>query len=169
MDKDNRFEQIYSIMQESFPEGEYREYEFQKKVYGKDNYKVMTNNDENGNLVAFLGYWEFKDFKFIEHIAVKSNFRGNGIGVRLIEKYFKQTENDMTILDIETPNDELTTRRANFYIRLGFHLAPYFYSQPSLKKGKPDITMNIMSYPEAISFKEFIYFRDIIYRYVYDA
>ena len=193
MDKEYIFKQIFNIMKESFPENELREYEPQKRVFNKTNYhyiisqetmanggkyienKEMQEDGRNGektetegDIKGFLSFWSLCGFNFIEHVAVKKDYRGQGIGTELIRNYFKQN-NLKTILEVETPTNSIKTKRIKFYEKLGFKLNFYFYSQPSLKKGLQGVPMYIMSYPEELNFREFINLREELYKNIYFA
>ena len=166
MDKDCEFNQIFTIMEEAFPREEIRSYKNQKNVFGQKNYSIITSKDSNGNINGFLSFWKLKSINFIEHIAVKEEFRGNGIGSNLVNTYLLQHKSP-TILEVEAPLNEINTRRINFYKRAGFYLNLYFYSQPSFIKGRPDVPMYIMSYLKQINFREFSHLRDEIYKHIY--
>ncbi len=52
-----RFEEIYRIYKESFPDIERRTKDDQKRVFGNPCYKVRVI-EEDEKIVAFLGYWD---------------------------------------------------------------------------------------------------------------
>ncbi len=166
MNKSNNFNQIFNIMKEAFPVSEIRDYKSQEAVFEKYNYNIITSKGTDGKIRGFLSFWKLESFNFIEHIAVKEEFRGNGIGANLINTYLLQNPL-LTILEVEVPNDEIKRRRINFYKRAQFYLNLYFYSQPSFVKGIQDIPMYIMSYPSPINFNEFIFLREKIYKNIY--
>ena len=63
------FDEIYDLMEEAFKESEYRTYENQKNLCEKKEYKVITEKNEDGEIIAFLAYWKYKEFYLIKHIA----------------------------------------------------------------------------------------------------
>lgn len=71
-----KFDQIYSIMEDSFPIIEFRSYEGQKRLLSNPYYRLLTQQDEQGKVIAFLAGWEFESFRFVEHIAVTPVIRG---------------------------------------------------------------------------------------------
>lgn len=166
MNKDSEFEQIFNIMEQSFPKSEIREYEEQKIILNNDKYHIITSKSPNGDINGFLTFWNLESVNFIEHIAVKDTFRGKGIGSRLICKYLSETCLP-TILEVEAPLNETAVRRIKFYEKSGFYLNLYFYSQPSFVKGGLSIPMYIMSSPNKINFNEFILLRKEIYKKIY--
>ena len=72
------FEEVFRIMEQSFPIDERRNREGQQKLLSEEKYKLLgVKND--GNLIAFFAVWDFTDFVFIEHFAVDECAR-NKIG-----------------------------------------------------------------------------------------
>ena len=70
------FDQMYSIMEQSFPYDEYRGYEGQKQLFENPEYKVFIHrNEETKEIDGFLSVWEFDDILFFEHFAVSSKVR----------------------------------------------------------------------------------------------
>lgn len=159
-------DQVFAIMKESFPEDEFRAYIDQKNILKDTRYKLISEDDLNGNILGFLTFWELKLFNFVEHIAVKPNLRGKGLGSNLIRKYLDQS-NGLTVLEVELPNDKIKVRRIKFYENLGFKLNLYFYNQPSFIKGNEDVPMYIMSFPNYLNLDEFIYIRKDLNKYIY--
>ena len=107
------FDEIYDLMEEAFPESEYRTYENQKKLFEKKEYKIITEKNDADKVIAFLAYWDFKDFCFIEHIAVSSKCRGGGIGSKIMRRFI-ESANMPIILEIEPPIDEISNKIANY-------------------------------------------------------
>ena len=161
------FDEIYDLMEEAFPESEYRTYENQKKLFEKKEYKIITEKNDTGKVIAFLAYWNFKDFCFIEHIAVSSKCRGGGIGSKIMRRFI-ESANMPIILEIEPPIDEISNKRRSFYEKLGFKFCEYEYFQMPLRENTKPMRLNIMSYPSLISKIDFERFKKIIYENVYD-
>ena len=64
------FDQMYSIMEQSFPYDEYRGYEGQKQLFENPEYKVFIHrNEETKEIDGFLSAWEFDDILFFEHFG----------------------------------------------------------------------------------------------------
>ena len=63
------FEEVYRIMEQSFPADERRKKEGQQKLLDEEKYELLGVRNEGG-LLAFLAVWEFAEFVFIEHFAV---------------------------------------------------------------------------------------------------
>lgn len=58
-----RFEEIYPIYKESFPDIERRTKDDQKRVFGNPCYGVRAIEEE-GKILAFLGYWNLPSCVF---------------------------------------------------------------------------------------------------------
>ncbi len=163
-----QFDKVFELMQNSFPENEYRGYDEQKKLLKNPLYKIWTQANENGDIIAFMAFWSFNDFIFVEHLAVSQLYRGKGLGTKMIQKITKNFSKPI-ILEIEVPCDEFSIKRLNFYERLGFKPNDYKYCQLPLRKNDAVIEMIIMSYPKELSNKEFEKIKSEIYKEVYGA
>ncbi|SEI71791.1 GNAT family N-acetyltransferase [Paenibacillus polymyxa] len=166
MINEHDFSEIYAIMESSFPASECRTFEAQKALLKHPSYRIITEKNEQGNIVAFLAGWKFAHFRFVEHIAVDSRIRGGGLGQKLMGRFISQF-NQPVVLEVEPPVDEWSRRRIGFYERLGFHLNHFEYVQPPLREGQTDLRLQIMSYPGALSEQEFTPFKEILYTEVY--
>ncbi|MBD7970173.1 GNAT family N-acetyltransferase [Paenibacillus gallinarum] len=162
------FEQVYSIMEESFPLIEYRSFEGQQALLTNASYRLLTKENDLGEVIAFLGGWEFDEFCFVEHIAVKPSIRGGGQGKQLMMDFIAQT-NKPVVLEVEPPDEEIKQRRIGFYERLGFHVNSYPYVQPPLREGQPDFPLLLLSYPSLLTEEQFQSYRDTLYAEVYQV
>ncbi|MGO4953297.1 MULTISPECIES: GNAT family N-acetyltransferase [Paenibacillus] len=162
------FDQIFNIMKESFPIIEYRNYEGQKELLSNPRYRLMTEENKQGEVIAFLAGWEFEGFRYVENIAVSPTIRGGGIGKRLMERFIKKSTLPV-ILEVEPPEDELKQRRIRFYERLGFRLGNYKYLQPPLRAGNSNFPLCIMSYPDLLTDSQFKFIKNQLYREVYNV
>lgn len=161
------FDQMYSIMEMSFPEDEYRGYEGQKQLFENPEYKVFIHrNAETEEIDGFLSAWDFEDVLFFEHFAVSSKVRNSGIGGRMLQEILTQV-NKLTCLEVELPEGELEKRRIGFYERNGFYLNPYPYMQPSIAPGRKSIPLRIMTYQRVITETEYQRIKNLLYRRVY--
>ena len=160
------FDAIFAIMEASFPVSEIRTYSGQKALLDNPHYRLYTEQDEGGRIIAFLAAWEFPELRFVEHIAVSPDARSGGTGRRLMNRYLALSAKPV-LLEVELPAGELEQRRISFYERLGFHLNPYDYVQPPLRSGQQELPLRIMTYPRSVSAEEFRRYRDILYTGVY--
>lgn len=166
MKKFTTFDEIFAIMEASFPINEIRTYKGQKALLKNPNYRVYTEYDDEGRLLGFLAAWEFPELRFVEHIAVNPGMRGSGVGQKLMSHYIAASDKPV-LLEVEPPVGELERRRIGFYERLGFHLNAYEYVQPPLREGLADLPLCIMTYPRLIRLEEFHRFRTLLYTEIY--
>lgn len=143
------FDKLYALMENDFPEAERRTKCEQKKLLN-NNIASINFIKVDGNIAGYFIYWDFGDFLFIEHIATKKEFRGQGLGTKFLENFIKQSNKNI-ILEVEIPTDEISTKRIKFYERLGFVLNDYDYTQPSYHGGGDELPMKIMTLKDKLS------------------
>lgn len=160
------FNEVFAIMEASFPESEFRTYADQQVLLGIPHYRLITEVNSKGEIIAFMACWEFSILRFVEHIAVDPNIRGGGVGKKMMADYISQSEKPV-LLEVEPPNGEIEQRRIGFYERLGFHLNPFEYVQPPLREGQADLPLLIMTYPRPLNEEEFNLYRETLYSKVY--
>lgn len=157
--------QVYEILHDSFPASERRTRERQTKLLENDSYRIEVVRDGE-NVKAFIAYWDFGEFLYVEHFAVGEAYRNEGLGKKMLNELMER-EKKLCCLEVEPPDTEMARRRIGFYERLGFHLQPYAYMQPAMRKTEGAIPLQIMSYPRPIDRQEFENFREMVYRYVH--
>ena len=70
------FDQMYSIMEQSFPYDEYRGYEGQKQLFENPEYKVFIHrNEETKEIDGFLSAWEFDGRGWKMQYTLKDNLK----------------------------------------------------------------------------------------------
>ena len=161
----NSFEEIWEIYVEAFPIDERRSRQSQWRLFNTAQYKIVPYH-KNKCLVGFMGIWEFSRFTFIEHFAVKKEFRGSGYGTEMLNELLKD-DNRKIILEVEPPEDEIAQRRIGFYQRNGFFLNPYAYVQPPYEDGQNPLTLLLMSFPNPLTREAFDETEKMIYKFVY--
>ena len=124
---ENDFNNGINIYEEAFPPGEKRPIYDIKRNIEKDHEKMFIGK-LNGNPAIFAMMWPVNDsdFLFLDYIAVKKEYRGNGFGSLFLERIFDFKNNDMynhIIFEVENP-DEGNNRiqrkeRIKFYQRAG--------------------------------------------------
>ena len=160
------FDQIYKIMDESFPDAEKRNYADQFSLLNDEHCKVFTKRNDQGKIIIFFTVWIFDDFCFGEHFATDNRYRNLGLGSKFLSSCIENLPTPM-IIEVEPPENDITKRRIEFYKRLGFHLNQYDYKQPALQAHMEPCKLLIMSYPSPISKKKFIHYRNEIFNTVY--
>lgn len=167
MMQEHEFDMVFSLMEKSFPEDEYRPYEEQKALLLDKRYSIYVLPDSNGEEVkAFIAVWRIADFAFLEHFAVNPNYRNQGLGA-LILKDIKELFACQICLEVELPQTDFAIRRIGFYERNGFFLNHYAYMQPPISGGRHEIPLWVMTSGQAIAEERFEYLKKTIYREVY--
>lgn len=159
------YKEIWEIYKESFPENQRRNSQNQKRILKNPLYKFQPIYFEN-KLVGFIGIWDLENFVYVEHFAIKKEFRGKGYGKKIlkgiIQKYSKKI-----ILEVEKPDTLQAKRRIEFYEKLKFNLNEYDYYQPAYNANTQPVELYIMSFPRKINEVEFMEIRDELYTSVY--
>ncbi len=163
----NRFEEIYAIYEESFIDQERRTKESQKLVFHNPAYHTLAV-EEDGRIMAFLGYWDLSECAFFEHLATAKISRGKGYGRLLIEEAVKEIKKPV-FLEIEPVTEEnpATGKRAVFYERLGFYVNHFYYEQMPLKTQDSPMQLWVTSYGKPFTEEEFMPYKKEIYELVY--
>ena len=144
-----RYEEFYKIYEQSFPSIERRTKEGQKAVLEDADYRVRVV-EEDGKILAFLGYWELPHCLFLEHLATTKASRGKGHGKKLVQECLKDTKKPV-FLEIEPIIEE----------------DPFIYEQMPLKPEDKPMELWIMSYGSTISEEDFLPYKKEIYHSVY--
>lgn len=160
------FDKVFQLMKDSFPENEYRCYENQKNLIKNPLYKLITKMDSQGNLIGFIAAWDTKDFSFIEHFAVNSKLRSQGIGSKMLQNFIKNSLKPI-VLEVEEPKNEISKKRILFYEKNGFLINNFKYFQMPLRENASPIPMNIMSYPTTLNKEDFENIKSKILKTVY--
>lgn len=162
----NDFDAIYEIMEEAFPPIERRTYEKQKALFHLSHYHVHTLKEKEC-IKAFISVWEYPDFIFVEHLAIASSYRNQGLGAKLLNEIIAFYKKHV-ILEVELPQTDLAKRRIGFYERLGFKCnSSYIYEQPPLQHGFEPYPLWLMSYPERIDSTSYKKIKEQLYQDVY--
>ena len=75
----SEFEEIYAILETSFPPDERRAKEDQQALLQEECYTVYVLPDKE-TVAGFLTVWQFSDFAVVEHFAVNPAYRNQGLG-----------------------------------------------------------------------------------------
>lgn len=149
------YPKFLKLYNEVFPEDQKRLYEDEKHL---DNFIKMKGGKFNafsavdGDLyLAFLSYWTFEGYTYIEHFAVNPAQRGKNIGRLMLNHLFKEVSPNV-LVEVSYPDDSDpdSQRRINFYEKNGFKIRKEFnYTQPSYGgKGQNPVPMLLMSHGE---------------------
>lgn len=164
-EKAENFEDVYAILNKSFPEDERRSHDSQKALMQDDRYIILSER-RGGNLIGFLAVWNFPEFVYLEHFAVDENFRNGGMGKEMLNEMITLFDKPV-MLEVEPPETEITKRRIGFYKRNGFSLNEYDYVQLPYGEDRNPVPLKLMTYPRAVSENEFEKIRDTVYREIF--
>ena len=90
------FDEVYRLMEVSFPAAERRTREGQQALLEEADYRLWGERDSHG-LLAFAAVWELSPMTFVEHLAVDPVRRGGGHAVpdaghrKAIQAAFRRT------------------------------------------------------------------------------
>lgn len=161
------FDEMFAIMEESFPKDEYRTRAGQRKLFEQPEYQVYAMRDEDtGNIKGFIAVWDLETVVFVEHFAVNPNFRNGGLGSKILQELRGKFDKPLC-LEVELPENEMAVRRIGFYERNGFFLNRYPYKQLPLAEGQNEIPLYIMTTGKAVDEMEFQEIRELLYETVY--
>ena len=138
------------LYNESFPPDERRELKdeehlanFIKMKGGKFNAFAAKDGDL---FLAFLSYWTFEGYTYIEHFAVVPEHRGKRIGALMLNHLFKEVSPNV-LIEVEKPEGEEQKRRIKFYEQNGFRVREELdYTQPAYSSDKSPVEMLLMTH-----------------------
>ncbi|MEI7885652.1 MAG: GNAT family N-acetyltransferase, partial [Clostridia bacterium] len=137
------FADCYELLANAFPKTELRTNAEQQKLLTNKYYRLIEYRAED-KLQAVMCLWDFKNFIYLEHLAVAPEVRGQGIGKHIIEQLI--AEKKFIVLEVDPPLNEIARRRVVFYQRLGFEINEFFYLQPPLRPENSSIELKLMTY-----------------------
>ncbi len=152
------------LFEEAFPEQERPPFSsLRQRDAGKFHFLVAENGDEP---IGILTYWTFEDLVYIEHFAIDKELRNQGLGKAVFLNFLSQ-QTEQVVLEVETPHNEESDHRIEFYSSMGLFQNPQPYVQPSYHGDGRTVDMIIMSKYE-LDDDEFAEIRDLLYREVYN-
>lgn len=127
------FEALMQLYVEAFPPEERRPLEEMPPADAAYRFYAIDG-------CGLLSTWEFEDFTYIEHFAIRAELRGSGIGSAALAAL-----RGNLILEVEPPHTGTTARRRiAFYKRNGFRLLNIAYVQPPYSKDLPSVELRLM-------------------------
>lgn len=163
--QDEKFEEFYCILCESFPEEERRTREAQHSLLNQEEYHILEI-EQQGRMIGFLAYWDFGEFLYGEHFALQSCCRGRGIGTRVLHKMLGSGRT--VIGEVEPPKTEQARRRIALYQREGFRLWDHYeYYQQPLRAGQQPLPLILISNREKETQESLDHYKNVLYLQVY--
>ena len=138
------FQKVMDLYELSFPAVEKRDRADNEKLLGDERFWLIALLDDE-IFVGMAGVWDAEGMLYVEHLCTSPELRGNGYGAAALE-LFKATGKTV-VLEIEPPEDELTKRRQNFYLRNGFGFHSHIHRHPPYRAGDERHLLNVMSFP----------------------
>ncbi len=158
------FSSVYKRLIDAFPYEERRDECDEEKCFLKEEFNFCEIID-NGESVGLIVFWIFKEFLFVEHIAINKEKRSKGYGSKTFD-LLKSQYNLPIILEAEAPETEIQKKRIKFYENLGFKVNSYSYTQPSYH-GAKSVPLLVLSFPKTLNENEFQEFfkttRSVVY------
>lgn len=134
----------------AFPPDERREPSELTEVLNENMHRFYTIIEE-GQFVGIMEIWDFTDFIFLEHLAIKPELQNKGYGSTSLE-YLKNMVNKPILLEAEIPVDDVSKQRVDFYEKAGFKAINIDYTQPPYYPKKVSVPMLLLSdYPVSLS------------------
>ena len=141
------FCKIHQLYIENFPSNERRDWEkMLKLIENEPRFHIVAATGQSDEVAGFVTFWTFGFFTYVEHLVVDAAMRRQGIGAALLNEAHRPGL--PLLLEVEPPVDETTTRRVNFYQRLGLVLRDDIpYEQPPYSPQKEPVTLRLMVSP----------------------
>ncbi len=150
----------------SFPQEERRAFSLVRDLIDSNPYFNVYVFIKGDDYVGFITIWQLDGFDYVEHFAIDPAARNGGIGGKALQSFLDFSEKPI-VLEVESPEDEMSRRRIGFYERLGFILDDNHYLQPPYREGDSWLKMFLMSCGEIDLTTSFEKVRDSIYSHVY--
>ena len=134
--------EIYQLMEQSFIREEIRDYEDALAVMDEPLYRLY-HLVLDGNRIGIVSLWCFEEFCFVEHFAIREEYRNLGYGGLAIDTVVQAFPS--VVLEAEIPETEIAKRRIGFYKRHGFVYNSIPYRQPSYRVDGEGVPLVLMS------------------------
>ncbi|MEG0276981.1 MAG: GNAT family N-acetyltransferase [Coprobacillus sp.] len=157
---------VYEIFIEAFPPAELRLYEVMKQLYVEELLKIYVVKQDN-QIVGAISLWELDQFIYVEHFAVSSSLRGQGLGSYFLKEVKSLYPQYQIVLEVEEPIQEIEKRRVEFYQRNDFVFNSFGYIQPPFRENVEDVYLLLMTYPAAINQEQFLHIKEQLFKKVY--
>lgn len=144
----SRWSEVWKLYEESFPVAERRKAEDHLSACDDNRFFPLSVWDGN-QLIGLIFFWEWDNYRYLEHLAVNPDLRGHGYGTQLLN-YLRESKHTI-ILEIDPLINELSVRRLQFYERSGFTLTPYRFVHLPYQLDGIKQELLILSYPKMIS------------------
>lgn len=155
---DKWYKEFHSFYTVSFPIHEQRNEIQQTEAFADGRYHLDCYIEDN-RLQAFVAYWDFQTYSYIEHLAVHPDLRGQSVGTKILSQFINAASS-LVLLEIDPVIDEVSAKRFRFYQHLGFIENPYPHYHPAYDKRFEPHHLTVLTYPRVISQDEYNRFYD---------
>ena len=156
---DKHYNIAWEIYRSSFPIFEQRDIDSQMKAMKDDKFNCRVYI-ENDIVIGILFFWQWKNYRYIEHFAISKDIRGKNYGSKILSEFC--TEQYLNILEIDLPIDKVSISRLNFYERLGFLINKYDHIHPPYRLGYKGHDLKVLSYKNFLDDKEYNEFNNFL-------
>ncbi len=136
------FSKTWELYAKSFLEDEQRSLNKHIEAMKDNRFCPYIYTLNKSNLLAICFYWDFHDFKYLEHFSVNPNYRNKGIGSEIIRSF--NDDKSPVVLEIEPPIDEISKQRLKFYERNNFKETGYIFKQLKYRKSNNDVLLELL-------------------------
>ena len=151
-DKSAFFTEVDRLYESAFPLHEKRDKAAKARAFSHAHYQLQAWFDEQ-QFIGMIGVWNFRDYSYIEHLAVNPLLRGQGYGKRMLSQFLQQSP--QTILEIDPLTTEIAHKRLHFYQSLGFQVNPFVHHHPTYHAGMDDHELIVLSYPHQLESSQY--------------
>lgn len=116
---DKRLSGLVELYEQAFPEGERRPTPDMLAVIASNKLHHFNSIEYKQESVGLFSFWELDDFYYLEYFAIFPHVRNAGIGQAVLDCIAKELPG-MQLFEVEPAEDELTSRRVQFYERNGY-------------------------------------------------
>lgn len=161
---------VEELLHRSFPEIERRPDEQQRRNTDTHErfgcYVIRDTEREGTETIGLITVWNLDGFTYVEHLAVSPAARNRGYGKLIMEELILRFPG-LIVLEVEKPEDEMSTRRIGFYRRCGFDLCLQDYVQPPYRSGGDALPLYLMFTGARSIDERFGHIKRSIHRIVY--
>ncbi|MCD8070802.1 MAG: GNAT family N-acetyltransferase [Akkermansiaceae bacterium] len=133
-----------ALYEDAFPSEERRDFADLMRLLEERECMHALSLEVSGRFVGFSVYWDFRDFLFLEHLAIVPRWRGQGIGGYFLDE-LARIRPVFHLLEAEPPGSSpMAARRIGGYRRHGFEIVSRNYLQPSYRPGEAPLPLWLM-------------------------
>lgn len=138
-------DQATALYESAFPADERRPTDEWLSMMDREAaFHILYITDTEHTFGGFITFWDFDEFTYIEHFAVKQELRGLGYGGKALDLFVTYEKNRRIVLEVEPPTNATAEKRIRFYQNHGFTLLLFPYMQPPYSPSLQSIPLKLM-------------------------